>query len=225
MPLNPTKIKVICFDIDGTLADTDDAMVEKLAKIIPLPYPFFSSQSRLRAARKILMAIETPANQMLYYLDRFGLDDWFFRIQHKVISGKRRGETIWKPINGVIDTITTLSKHYAIAIISARDSHLTQSFISQLGLSTIIQCWASCETTLHSKPYPDPIKLVAQQLRVNPSECVMVGDTTADILAGKNAGAQAIGVLSGFGEERELWAAGADEVIADVNILLRLLPT
>ncbi|MFN3309177.1 MAG: HAD family hydrolase, partial [Anaerolineales bacterium] len=90
-------------------------------------------------------------------------------------------------------------------------------------LSSIIKCWASAETTLHTKPYPDPINWVAEQLRVSPSECLMVGDTTVDIQAGRNAGAQTVGVLSGFGGEKELRAAGADEVIADVNELPRFL--
>ena len=50
----------------------------------------------------------------------------------------------------------------------------------------------------------------AQQMQVKPEECLMVGDTTVDIRAGKSAGAQTVGVLCGFGTERELRRAGAD---------------
>lgn len=224
MSLDCARIKAICFDIDGTLADTDDLMVEKLAKYLSLPFAFFPLQSRLKFARKLLMTIETPANKLLALLDKLGLDEWFFRLRKRVLPAHRRLSPLWQPIDGVIETLATLAERYPLAIISVRDAHLTQSFIDQMSLSSIIKCWASAETTLHTKPYPDPINWVAEQLRVSPSECLMVGDTTVDIRAGVNAGAQTVGVLSGFGEEKELWAAGADEVIADVNELLRLLP-
>lgn len=219
MALDCNRIKAICFDIDGTLANTDDLMVEKVAKYFSLPFAFYPPQRRLKFARKLLMAVETPANKLLELFDIAGLDEWFFRLRERFLSSHRRRNPLWQPIDGVVETLTMLARRYPLAIISVRDAYLTRSFIEQMGLSSIIKCWASAETTLHTKPYPDPICWVAEQLLVNPSECLMVGDTTVDIRAGKNAGAQTVGVLSGFGEERELWAAGADEVIADINRL------
>jgi phosphoglycolate phosphatase-like HAD superfamily hydrolase len=50
----------------------------------------------------------------------------------------------------------------------------------------------------------------------------MIGDTVADILAGKNAGAQTVGVLCGFGKEKELRQAGADLIIKRTPDLLGL---
>ena len=41
----------------------------------------------------------------------------------------------------------------------------------------------------------------------------MVGDTVVDIQAGKAAGAQTVGVLCGFGTQRELERAGADSLV------------
>jgi phosphoglycolate phosphatase-like HAD superfamily hydrolase len=50
---------------------------------------------------------------------------------------------------------------------------------------------------------------------VDPEHCVMIGDTTVDIRAGKSAGAQTVGVLCGFGEEPELLQLGADLILPD----------
>ena len=44
----------------------------------------------------------------------------------------------------------------------------------------------------------------------------MVGDTSVDIVAGKAAGSQTIAVLSGFGEEEELKALGANLILSSV---------
>lgn len=219
MPLDPMRIKAICFDIDGTLADTDDLILEKTAKFLSTFLFVFPPQTRLNLARKLIMAMETPANMLLCLLDRIGLDDWFFHLRLKVLPQKKRKKPLWKPIDGVRETLLELAKQYSLVIISVRDAHLTQSFIEQMELSSVLKCWASAETTRHTKPFPDPIWWIAEQLQVSPTECLMVGDTTVDIRAGKNAGAQTVGVLSGFGEESELRAAGADEVIEDVNQL------
>jgi phosphoglycolate phosphatase-like HAD superfamily hydrolase len=56
-----------------------------------------------------------------------------------------------------------------------------------------------------------------------PENCLMVGDTTVDIRAGKAAGTQTVGVLCGFGQEAELRRAGADLIIASTAVLPQLL--
>ncbi len=216
MPLDHKRIRLICFDIDGTLADTDNQMVERLAKFLPFP-------KRHKLARTMIMAIETPANHVLHILDKVGMDEWLYRIRDRFLPTHRKHLPVWTPIDGVKETLISITSVYSLAIISARDEYLTQSFIHQMGLSNLIKCWASSETTLHTKPFPDPILWVAEHVGFHPRECLMVGDTTVDILAGKAAGAQTVGVISGFGEAEELWAAGADEVIRDVNELVALL--
>ncbi len=50
-------------------------------------------------------------------------------------------------------------------------------------------------------------------MKVAPEDCLMIGDTTVDIRAGKRAGAQTLGVLCGFGEEKELRKYDADLIL------------
>jgi phosphoglycolate phosphatase len=53
--------------------------------------------------------------------------------------------------------------------------------------------------------------------------CLMIGDTTVDILAGKAAGAQTVGVLCGFGTKDELLASGADLILESTADLTQIL--
>jgi phosphoglycolate phosphatase len=53
--------------------------------------------------------------------------------------------------------------------------------------------------------------------------CLVVGDTTVDILAGKAAGAQTVGVLCGFGEQEELVRSGANHILLSTDELVDLL--
>jgi phosphoglycolate phosphatase-like HAD superfamily hydrolase len=63
----------------------------------------------------------------------------------------------------------------------------------------------------------------AGRMHLQPEDCLMIGDTTVDILAGKRAGAQTVGLLCGFGTEGELRRAGADLIVTDLLELHRLL--
>lgn len=72
------------------------------------------------------------------------------------------------------------------------------------------------DSVKNMKPAPDGILLVARELGLPPGELVMVGDMTFDVLAGKNATARTIGVLTGYGTRAELEAAGADLVVSSV---------
>jgi len=58
---------------------------------------------------------------------------------------------------------------------------------------------------------------------VDPSACLMIGDTTIDMRCGRSAGAQTVGVLCGFGTQRELQAAGADLILRTTSDLLPVL--
>ena len=60
-------------------------------------------------------------------------------------------------------------------------------------------------------------------MNVAPENCLMIGDTTVDIRAGRAAGAQTVGVLCGFGEEPELRKMGADVILKDTTKLMDIL--
>jgi phosphoglycolate phosphatase-like HAD superfamily hydrolase len=50
-------------------------------------------------------------------------------------------------------------------------------------------------------------------------ECVVVGDSVADIRAGKNGGARTVGVLSGIFSRQELERENPDLIIESVKEL------
>src|SRR5215211_9429954 len=100
-----------------------------------------------------------------------------------------------------------------MAVVSARDKKSTMRFLTQFDLCKYFEVIVTGLSALHTKPYPDPILLAAEKMGVQPQECLMIGDTTVDMRAGKAAGAQTVGVLCGFGEEEELLRMGADHIL------------
>lgn len=119
--------------------------------------------------------------------------------------------------------LAALKGHYPMAVVSARHEKSTMHFLEQFDLVKYFDAIVTGLSAPHTKPFPDPIFLAAQKMGVKPSECLMIGDTTVDIRAGKSAGAQTVGVLCGFGEEKELLGMGADLILGNTPQLVDAL--
>ncbi len=220
MALDLHRIQALCFDVDGTLSDTDDYYVNKFSGWLSC-VPFIHDPQR--DVRRLVMWAESPGNALLGLTDSIGLDDemialisWMYRRRTKKIHQ-------YLIVPGVQEMLCRLTERYPLAVVSARDEDSTMAFLEQFDLVRYFKVIITALSAEHTKPYPDPILLAAQKLGVQPETCLMTGDTAIDIRAGKSAGAQTVGVLCGFGEEYELRRQGADLILpgtADLNGVL-----
>ncbi|MBN2500010.1 MAG: HAD family hydrolase [Anaerolineales bacterium] len=225
MPLDIARIQALCFDVDGTLRDTDDQMVLRISRrLTPLRF-LFPRRDPEAFARWFVMTVETPGNFVFSLPDRVGLDDelaaandWLFE------RGLRREKAHQLMIiAGVQESLALLGYHFPMSVVTARGKRGTMAFIAQHDLGQHFKAVASAQTCARTKPFPDPVLWTAEQMGVPPENCLMIGDTTVDMRAGKAAGAQTVGVLSGFGAERELLRTGADLILPSVAELPSVL--
>jgi len=61
MSLDVTRVQALCFDIDGTLRDTDDQYVNQLAGYLGAIRALLPRREPKAIARRVIMAIEDPA--------------------------------------------------------------------------------------------------------------------------------------------------------------------
>ncbi len=224
MSLDIARIQALCFDVDGTLSDTDDLFVQKLSRLLTPFKVFFPNKDPHSIARKIVMTTETPGNFLYGIPDRLGIDDEIAAIGDFLYrKGLGRKINPFLLIPKTIETVQTLYGHFPLAVISARGKRSTEYFLNQFSLSKYFHPVITAQTCQHTKPYPDPLIFAAAQFGVKPEACLMIGDTSVDIIAAKRANAQAVGVLSGFGEEKELRNAGADIVLDSIANLPAVL--
>lgn len=223
MALQIERIKALCFDIDGTLSDTDDAYILKVARWLRPGRFLLAGRDEIRLARRMVMALETPGNLLQGWSDRLGLDnalaDWN---DYLFENGWLRPEYITILMPGVHELLNELHTRFPMAVVSVRGTRTIQAFLDQYELTQFFQVIVSGQSVRHTKPFPDPILFAAQKMQVLPEACLMIGDTTVDILAGKAAGAQTVGVLCGFGELAELQRVGADLILDHTNDLINV---
>jgi len=223
MPLDLARIKAICFDVDGTLSDTDDEWVSRIVKRLSTMRFLIPNKDATHLARWLVMVTETPMNAVYHLLDHLSLDDDFARLYEKMIM---RRKNIIRPfwlMDHAAELLETLAGRFPLSIVSARDEITTLRFVEQFKLQGYFGSLVTSQTCEHTKPFPHPILKAAERMRVQAENCLMIGDTTVDILAGKAAGAQTVGVLCGFGTEKELRKAGADLIVKDLKELIDLL--
>ncbi|MFN8414153.1 MAG: HAD family hydrolase [Anaerolineales bacterium] len=219
MPIDVSKVQALCFDVDGTLSDTDDLYTQQVARFLPR---FLFKDVNL-AARRFIMWIEAPGNALLGMADRLGLDDEMVAVLNWFSRHRKRSSKKFLLVPGVAEMLKQLHGRYPMAVVSARDENGTMKFLEQFDITKYFDVIVTGLSAEHTKPYPDPILLAAKKMNIAPENCLMIGDTTVDIRAGKSAGAQTVGVLCGFGEEAELRALGANEILQDTTKLLELL--
>jgi HAD superfamily hydrolase (TIGR01509 family) len=224
MALEHSRITALCFDVDGTLSDTDDQFVENLTRLLSPFWLLFPGKNPRRFARKFVMKTETPGNYLYGIPDRFGFDQTITALGDTIYRiGLGKSDHQFLIIPGIEAMLVKLRPHYKMAVVSARGQRSTNRFIEQFNLSHFFDCIVTAQTCKHTKPYPDPILWAADQMGVTPNECLMVGDTTVDMLAATAAGAQSVGVLCGFGERDELIESGANWILENTSMLADIL--
>jgi len=204
------EIDAVLFDLDGTLMDTDDQAVESIARWLRrwhIPHPD-------GMARRFIMATEPVGSVLIASVDSLGLDKVLFGFAAQVRRFRGlRDETHFRIMPGVEAVVKHLSKDYKLGVVTTRSRPEAEAFLDQFGLASCFQTVVTRETTWRLKPHPAPLQFAARALRAQPERCIMVGDSTVDMKAGRRARMIGVGVLCGFGERSQLEKSGARLVV------------
>ena len=235
MSLDLSRIRALCFDVDGTIADTDDHIVAQVASLL-YRVPLVSGRRAERVARGIVMSAAGPVNAAYGLMDRFHLDGPFHRMRARIGRIKRKqldpghtrelraaDEDPHEMMAGVQEMLEHLALHYPMSTISTGTVPRVEGFLDHYGVRGCFKAVVGAQTTRRMKPHPEPLIYAAAAMGVAPHECLMIGDTSVDMATGVSAGAQTVGVLCGFGTEEELRSAGAQTVLPTTSDLLQLL--
>lgn len=219
MPLEIPRVRALCFDVDGTLSDTDDLYAQRVSRYLPR----FIFPDPDHTAHRMVMWVESPGNALLTLADTLAIDDEMIAVIDWMHRHRKKPWKKFLLVPGVNEMLARLYRRYPLAVVSARDERGTMAFLDHFDLAKYFDVIVSALSAKHTKPYPDPVLLAAQKMLVSPEHCLMIGDTTIDIRAGRSAGAQTVGVLCGFGEEDELCRMGADLILESTPKLADVL--
>ena len=206
------SIAGVLLDLDGTIADTDDQAVDKIAARLGPVQRIFPGKDARPFVRHLVMLAEGPINWLVTKFDQLNLDDEAFRLNNwlRRTLGYRKPEELTL-IPGVDETLRELSANYKLALVTTRSRETVEHFLDDFGLAELFDATVTRDDVKRLKPHPEPILQAVEKLGLEPAQCVMVGDTSVDILAAQSAGVASIAVLCGFGQRQDL--GGADVIL------------
>ena len=221
-PLDLSRVKALLFDVDGTLSDSDDQLIQRLVNLLK-PTRFIIPEPKARSlSRRLVMRLESPGNTLLGLADRLQIDNLIAKVLDQR-ARRRAPHASYPVIPGVPQMLQNLSLRYPLAVVSARNALTTHAFLEHNALEPYFAVVVTSQTCPHTKPFPDPLLYAAHALSVPIQECLMIGDTVVDVRAARAAGAQSLSVLCGFGTEKELRAAGTQAILPSTADLTKLL--
>lgn len=213
-------VKMIVFDVDGTLAETDDYYVEKSVVLTRKALPFISPEKMEKFVRPVIMAGETALHSVYRLMDMIGLDRMISKT-HSRFSVKK--DYVYKAVSGMQETVELLSRHYILGIITSGGRKSTDAFLKKYELENYIKHVVSAEDCTYIKPHPAPLRKIAEEAGVPVNNCILVGDTIFDVICAKRAGAISAAVKSGFDTEFMLRRHKADLYMDSVKDLPEVL--
>lgn len=210
------KYRAVLFDIDGTLLDTFDFI-----------YGAFEHAMTLHG-------VPLPAEGRSGFADVMGgpLEECYARLApgcdpHDLALAHRNFQAsnlhLAKLFPGTLETLEFLKgKDCKIAAITTRSIRTSVRSLEQTGIDRYFDVVLSFEDVENVKPHPEPVLKALSMLGIGAHEAMMVGDTYADIVAGKEANVFTVAALYGFGGQRlrELKPDAAIDSIADLQKLL-----
>jgi HAD superfamily hydrolase (TIGR01509 family) len=134
----------------------------------------------------------------------------------------RQDAYLAQPYPGVIATLQALST-FTLGIVTTKEPGQAEVVLRRLALTPFFQHIQGGTPGLRLKPAPDTILAALAALHCAPPQALMVGDTPADILAGKAAGTTTCAVTYGFGTRQALLQCAPDYVIDTFGALVTLV--
>jgi phosphoglycolate phosphatase-like HAD superfamily hydrolase len=216
--LDFTRIDAILFDLDGTLMKLQGGQKGgQLANWLQPLAPLLPNQDPHGTVRRLFVITETPTNYILALMDRTGLMTLLRPLADRARVAKGIG-TLGNQhaIEGVPELLSRLAKAYPLGVLTNRARREAYGFLEQNNLRHHFGAITTRQDLWRFKPHPEAVRRTARLLNVAPQRILMVGDMPVDMQTARRAGAQALGVLTGFATESELHQAGADVVLPSV---------
>lgn len=209
------RFQTVVFDFDGTIAST-----------LPLIYRVFNAVLEPRIGKRIpdaeLRSHFGPPDNVI--LGRYvGEAEQASAFDEYISLYERDHNDYVHLFDGMRDILVELKAGGTrIGIMTGKSRISAQISLRELGIADLIAVLVAGDDVVMPKPHPEGVIAALAQLgHLDDETAAMVGDSAADIYAGRDAGAATIGVTWGVPEHEELFAAHPD-VICETTAQLRI---
>jgi phosphoglycolate phosphatase len=186
----------ILFDLDGTLIDSTDAILEGFE----VAYDTFGEISP--DSQDIKDLIGYPLDIMFEELGCKG-DKWdyvdAYKKHYRIIS---RAKTTLLPL--AREAVEEAARFAKLGIVTTKTARYSEELLEHMDIMHHFDVLIGRESVNNPKPHAEPIHEAIKHLDASYESTWMIGDTLLDLDSAKNAGIKSVGVLCGYGKKVDL---------------------
>jgi phosphoglycolate phosphatase len=196
---DPAAVRLLIFDLDGTLIDSRLDLIHSVNAMLrhigrpELPGEVIATYVGDGAPMLVRRALGDPDDESVvqHALDYFLSYYREHKLDHtKVYPGIREAlASIQQDRNGT---------PRAMAVLSNKPVNPSRAIVEALEMKEFFAQVYGGNSFSTKKPDPLGARKLLEELRCRPAETVMVGDSSNDVLTGRNAGLWTVGVTYGF---------------------------
>lgn len=219
--------RAILFDLDGTLIDTTDLILQ----CFEFSWTTVCSFSHSREA--LIKTFGTPLRDAMYQLltasdsknDTTGISS-NQHVVEKLLAAYRsfnlsNHDLLARPFHGANDVLKELRRRgYLIAVVTSKSRELGLRGLRLCLLDPFLDSTIFLEDTNFHKPRPEPILAALGRLNAPSTSAFYVGDSRHDMIAAHAAGVRTVAALWGPSPRTELERERPDFVAESITDLL-----
>jgi phosphoglycolate phosphatase len=213
-----TPITTVLCDLDGTLIDSrrDIALAfqHALRHLVEGTLP-----DEAAITQHIGKPLEHMARELGYHFAPPQLTLFLETYRSHYAASGARHTRLYPGVTATLHALASLQ----FGVVTTKAQEQAEAVLRHLHLTSFFQHIQGWSPGLQLKPAPDTVIAALAALNCAPQQALMVGDTVADILAGKAAGLKTCAVTYGFGALEELQHCQPDYVIDTFSDLVRLV--
>lgn len=215
------KYDVILFDLDGTLTDPADGIINSVI------YALSKYNISVDDRRSLYKFIGPPLLDSFMEYYGFSESQAYEAIEFYRERFRAKGMFENSVYNGIEELLISLkNKGKRLIVATSKPEEFSVKILEHFNLSQYFEFIAGSNLDGSRSAKADVITYALESCGINDkSGAIMIGDRKHDIIGANAVGLDSIGVLFGYGDLEELKAAGATYIadsVDDINKLLSL---
>lgn len=167
-------VRAIVFDVDGTLIDTEDAVLKSLQQAL------LEVQGRSRSLDEIRFVLGIPGARALPKLGIAPEDVDRVNERWNVFMKDHFDSISIFP--GIMDVLKLLKeKGVPTGIVTSKTRQELEHDFVPFGMMEYLSLVVCADDTVHHKPHPEPILKWLERSGAEPNETIYIGDTSYDL--------------------------------------------
>ena len=212
------NIKAVLFDLDGTLVDSSEAIIDTVEKVLESKG---LKCNRADVAGMIGLPLENIFGVLVPNLSKEEIWQLVYEYREYYIVHHLEKTAIHPSAKMILRELK--ARGFKLGIITAKYREPVTDVLAHFGILELFDVVVTGYEVKRHKPAPDIVLEAAKRLGISPKQCVVVGDSPLDVQAGKQAGSFTIGVVSKTYVKKQLKSAKPTAIIEKLEAIQEIL--